>query len=108
MKKITLLIAVLALGLFFVSCNKEGQFNPKNKIDRIGFSATVNYEIYQNNVWVSQGTQNISRYASEIWNWDGKLLKSISHYNSSGESTYTENYEYDGKRLSKISWGLPA
>ena len=105
MKKITLLVAVLALGLFFVSCNKEGQFNPKNKIDRIGYSATINYEVYQNNVWTSQASQNISRYAREIWNWDGKLLKSISHYNSAGESTYTENYEYDGKRLSKVSWG---
>ena len=105
MKKFTLLIAVLALGLFFVSCNKEGQFNPKNKIDRIGVSATANYEFYQNSAWVSQGTENLPRYASEIWNWDGKQLKSISHYESDGELSYTENYEYDGKRLSKISWG---
>ena len=105
MKKITLMVAVLAMGLFFVSCNKEGQFNPKNKIDRIGLSATVNYEVLSNNVWTNQGTQEISRYASEIWNWDGKLLKSISHYNTAGELSYTENYEYDGNRLSKIQWG---
>ena len=105
MKKLTLLIAVLALGLFFVSCNKEGQFNPKNKIDRIGYSATLSYEVFSNNVWTSQGTQEIPRFASEIWNWDGKLLKSISHYTTTGELDYTENYEYDGKRLSKISWG---
>lgn len=105
MKKLTLMVAVLAMGLFFVSCNKEGQFNPKNKIDRIGFSATINYEVLSNNVWTNQGTQEISRYAREIWNWDGKLLKSISHYNNSGELSYTESYEYDGNRLSKISWG---
>ena len=105
MKHLRLSVLVLALGLFFVSCNKEGQFNPKHKIDRIGVSVTLTYEVFLNNVWSNQGTQEIPRYASEIWNWDGNLLKSISHYTHSGELDYTENYEYDGKRLSKISWG---
>ena len=105
MKKITLLVAVLALGLFFVSCNKEGQFTPKNKIDRVCYSGSYKYEVYDGSGWYTQNSENTSKYVKEIWNWDGKLLKSISYYNSEGELSYTENYEYDGKRLVSISWG---
>lgn len=105
MKKITLLVAVLALGLFFVSCNKEGQFTPKNKIDRVCYSGTYKYEVYSDGYWSTQNNSNTSKYIQEIWNWDGKLLKSITYYNSDGEMSYTENYEYDGKRLVSISWG---
>ena len=53
----------------------------------------------------TESSNSTSKYVAEIWNWDGKLLKSISHYNSDGELRYTENYEYDGKRLVSISWG---
>lgn len=105
MKKITLMVAVLAMGLFFVSCNKEGQFNPKNKIDRICYSESHKWEVYENGYWSTESSGNTTKYVSEIWNWDGKMLKSISHYNSDGELRYTENYEYDGKCLSSISWG---
>lgn len=106
MKKITLLVAVLALGLFFVSCNKEGQFTPKNKIDRIYCSSSYKYEVYNDyGYWETESTSSTSKYVSEIWNWDGKLLKSISHYDSDGVMNYTENYGYDGKRLTTISTG---
>lgn len=105
MKKITLLVAVLALGLFFVSCNKEGQFTPKNKIDRVCYSETYKYEVYSDGYWSTQNNSNTSKYIQEIWNWDGKLLKSITYYNSDGEMRYTENYGYDGKRLTTISTG---
>ena len=105
MKKITLMVAVLAMGLFFVSCNKEGQFTPKNQIDRVCYSESNKIEVYDNGYWNVQSSGNTSKYVKEIWNWDGKLLRSISHYNSDGDLRYTENYEYDGKRLVSISWG---
>lgn len=105
MKKFTLLVAVLALGLFFVSCNKEGQFTPKNKIDRVCYSGSSKYEVYVGGYWNTESSSTTSKYVQEIWDWDGKMLKSISHYNSSGNLSYTENYEYDGKRLASITWG---
>ena len=105
MKKITLLAAVFVLGLLFVSCEKEGQYTPKNKIDRISFSQGITYQVYANDVWTDIASSNTSKYVSEIWNWDGKMLKSITHYNDKGELMYTENYEYDGKRLVSVSWG---
>ena len=103
MKKLTLLIAVLALGLFFVSCNKEGQFNPKNKIDRIYHSGTYKHEVNVLGEWEISETEDQPKYVSEIWNWEGKVLKSISYYNSEGRLDNTENFEYDGKRLVAIS-----
>jgi hypothetical protein len=105
MKKLTLLVAVLAMGLLFASCNKEGQFNPKKKIDRVCYSSTSKYEVYQDGYWSTSSSSSTDKYVSEIWNWDGKLLKGITYYSSDGELRYTENYEYDGKRLVSISWG---
>lgn len=105
MKKITLIVATLALSLFFVSCNKEGQYTPKNKIDRVCYSSTGKYEEYQNGYWTTTGSYSTDKYVGEIWNWDGKLLKSISYYTTDGNLSYTENYEYDGKRLVSVSWG---
>ncbi|MCR4736998.1 MAG: hypothetical protein K5846_02425 [Bacteroidales bacterium] len=105
MKKTILLGAILVLGLFFVSCEKEGQYTPKNKIDRISYSSSTTFQMYLNDVWNDVGTSTVSKYVSEIWNWDGKMLKSITHYNDKGELMYTENYEYDGKRLVSVSWG---
>lgn len=105
MKKITLLVAILAVGLFFVSCNKEGVYKPKNKIDRVYRSYSYKYEVNDYGYWETEDNYSSSKYVSQIWNWDGKLLKSISYYDSDGDLDYTENYEYDGKRLSFISWG---
>lgn len=105
MKKTILLGAIWVLGLFFVSCEKEGQYTPKNKIDRISLSGSTTLQVHLNDVWNDVGTNTVSQYVSEIWNWDGKMLKSITHYNSSGELERTENYEYDGKRLVSVSWG---
>ena len=106
MKKTILLGAILVLGLFFVSCEKEGQYTPKNKIDRISYSSSTTFQMYLNDVWNDVGTSTVSKYVSEIWNWDGKMLKSITHYNDKGELMYTENYEYDGD-IAPI-WAVPA
>ena len=103
MKKITLLIAVLALGVFFVSCNKEGKYNPKNKIDRIYQSSSYKYEVNHEGNWETEEDGSTPKHVREIWNWDGNVLKSISYYNSDGSMEYTEDYGYDGKRLVSIS-----
>lgn len=76
--------------LLMVSCNKEGEFNPKNKIDRIYYSSSHKSEIYENGYWETEYTNNTPKHVCEIWNWDGNVLKSISHYYSDGELLYTE------------------
>jgi hypothetical protein len=103
MRKTTLLAAVLVLGLLFVSCEKGDQYTPKNRIDRICYSESTTFQKYVNNEWTDIHTNNTPKYVSEIWDWDGKKLKSINHYNEKGELEYTENFEYNGKRLVSVS-----
>ena len=61
--------------------------------------------MYQDGVWNTVYEASSPKYLEEVWNWDGKLLKSISYCNPDGEVSYTENFEYDGKRLVAISCG---
>ena len=89
--------------LVMVSCNKDGEFNPKNKIDRIYYSSSYKSEIYNNGSWETDYTNNRPKYVSEIWHWGGNVLKSISHYAYDGELSYTENFEYEGNRIISIS-----
>lgn len=103
MRKIFLLSTIVMACLLVVSCNKEGVFNPKNKIDRIYYSYSTKYEVDEQGHWETINISNMPKYVSEIWHWEGNILKSISHYAYDGELRYTENFEYDGKRLISIS-----
>lgn len=107
MKKALVLMASAAMLLATVSCTKEGEFNPKEKI------ATV-YQSYMSSMTSSYGgtsfTENDTtpKHMTEKWEWDGKLLSSISHYyyNSStkeSEFSYKLNMTYDGKQLTKVA-----
>ena len=108
MKKITLLVAVLALGLSFVSCNKEGQYSPKNKIDRIYYSSEDKEEALTDEpgstYWTTVYDYITPKEIAEAWEWDGNLLKSISYYDGN-TLDYTEKFEYDGKRLASVTSG---
>jgi len=103
MKKVILLVLMAVSGLVFVSCKKEGIYSPKNKIDKIYYSANTTNEIYENGRWIVEANAETPKHLSEVWNWDGKLLKSIAYYSSTGALNYTERYEYDGKRLVSIT-----
>lgn len=103
MKTFKIITLIAAIGLFFVSCNKEGQYGPKNKIDKIYYSETRIHEEFDGNTWVTMYTDSTYRL-KEDWEWDGAKLKSISYYNSLGDLSTVENYIYDGKRLSSIRW----
>lgn len=86
MKKFKFLPVVLGLLIvaFMASCTKEGVYNPKKKIQRVYSAATYT-----------------DKYLSEVWNWEGKLLKSVDHFYSGGGS-YTETFTYDGNRLIRV------
>ena len=87
----------IAMALLFVmaSCEKDGVYNPKKKIDRIYYSFSSSEDS-----WMNTG-----KHVKEIWKWDKNLLKSITYCDENGEPMYTENYAYEKKRLSEITWG---
>ena len=82
---LTIVLGVLFVA-FMASCTKEGIYNPEKKIQRV----------------YNDDTYTI-KYLSQIWNWDGKLLKSIYHYSSSGDLSYTEAFTYEGGRLIRVN-----
>lgn len=89
----------IAMVLIFVmaSCQKEGVFNPKKKIDRVYYS-------FRSNAYGESTTTG--KYVKEVWDWDNNILKGIAFYDEDGDLQYTETYSYDkNKRLSEISWG---
>lgn len=103
-KRITLYVAVFTLGIFFVSCNKEGLYNPKKKIEKIYSSMEHKSEYYNNGSWNVEHDFVYPKYLAETWNWDGEHLKSIAYFTWQGFPDGVETFEYEGNRLSAISW----
>ena len=97
-------MVIALLCSVMVSCNKEGQFNPKKKISKVTYSYTYKWEYYGDYGWETED-QGSYQYVGQIWNWSGKQLESIDYYDEDGTLDYTDYYTYDGKRLSTISWG---
>lgn len=79
MKKIALLLAVALFAVTFTSCQKTKPYNPKEKISKI---------------YTDYGT---GKQLTEVWNWDGKQLKSIESYNIFDVLQHTELFNYNKK-----------
>lgn len=84
MKKTTTLFMTLLLATAITSCDKDGVYNPKEKIDKI---------------YVDAGS---GKYLSEDWTWDNKQLKTISYCDTTGAVNYTETFTYNDNRLSQV------
>ena len=104
MKRLSFLLVIALIGAVMVSCNKEGQFNPKKKISKISYSESYKYEIWNGLSWEVEEQDN-SNYVAQRWNWNGNVLEGIDFYSSDGTLSYSEKYTYKGKQLSTISWG---
>ncbi|MBR4155745.1 MAG: hypothetical protein IKU01_03450 [Bacteroidales bacterium] len=84
MKKLTLLLT-FALAILFTSCQKTKPYNPKEKISKI---------------YTDRG---LGKSLSEVWNWDGKQLKTIEYYDIIGGLKYSEVFDYNKKgQVSKV------
>jgi len=104
MKKFFFLLVVAITVGIFSSCDKEGTYNPKQKISTISSTEEYNWEDFQ---YKTSSVEN--------WNWDKNLLKSITSkveystysggnlFSSGIIDEYTYYYLYDGKnRLIRI------
>ncbi|MDY0015338.1 MAG: hypothetical protein RBS13_03940 [Bacteroidales bacterium] len=83
MKKYLILTAASVLLLMFVtSCDKDGVYNPKEKISKIYYD------------------QEGSKVLSESWTWDKNLLTKVAYGTSQDEY---QLFEYDKKQVVKIT-----
>lgn len=91
MKKFKFLPVVLGMLIvvFMASCSKEGVYNPSKKIQRVYFASSSSWG-------------DVDKYLAQSWNWDSKTLASIDYFNSNGDTRYTENFSYDGNRLTRV------
>ena len=105
MKKTIMLTALAAVVCFLGACKKEGVYNPSEKISKIYKSSTYVSQYYDGSTWRDANNESSPKRLVEAWNWDGKKLMSIDSYNLDGtvEADETVKFEYDGKRLTKIT-----
>ncbi|MBO4739220.1 MAG: hypothetical protein J5606_06625 [Bacteroidales bacterium] len=134
MKKVVLL-AVAAMFVF-VGCKKDGIYNPKKKISKITYiyptysgigdndtttevwkwdknklKQIVHYSWVENFVYDKNGRllriENID-YDEYIWfEYEGNKLKKASMYDGGTMETTEFDFEYNGKKLSKITVSYP-
>ena len=90
MKKLLSLLIVVCVTALFVSCQKDGVYNPSKKISKI--ITTYQYDDY-------------SYSYSEVWKWGKKTLDQISDYDSEGELDGITYFTYDKNRLSRVQSG---
>lgn len=94
-KTFVFMIAVFAVVLAFTSCEKEGQYTPKQKITEVKHTRTYKTPL---------GTE-ISRTEHEAWTWNGKLLSYIDYYDANDNRT-TTLFRYDeNNRIVEINYG---
>lgn len=102
MKKIFFIAAATAMLLLsMTSCNKQkdGVFNPKQKISKIYYSYNSIYS------WdFDTSYYSASRHLREQWEWDGKQLVSRTIFFESGSICETYTYTYEDKRLSRMDY----
>lgn len=101
-KSVTIVVcAAILLPLLFTSCKKEqeGVYNPKKKIEKI-------YTEWHYSSQEDDEQINVGKYLSEVWDWNGDKLTSITFYNDDASYMTTWSFSYDGSRISNISNGV--
>lgn len=94
-KTFVFMIAVFAVALAFTSCEKEGQYTPKQKITEVKHTRTYK---------TPAGTE-ISRTEREVWTWNDKVLSYIDYYDANdNRSTALFRYD-DNNRVIEINYG---
>lgn len=100
-------ISLLLLAIFiFTSCEKDCVFRPKEKIEYVRESSKTVVKEYnpETGEWESNEV-SVPQHIVQKWNWNRNVLKSITYYDDNEQELYTDDFEYVGKQLSRISWG---
>lgn len=98
--KLLYFLFVLGAVTLLGSCEKDGIYNPKEKISKM-------YSDY------TKSDNTVEKQLREDWHWDGNKLESIDYYRpvvagdnrGDNEFYYTAEFKYKGKRLQEIKQG---
>jgi len=96
MKRNLLIVAIALMAVAFVSCQKDGVYNPKHKIAKV-YNEWTRTVVTTDASGSSTRIDSLKPYVSEEWNWDKKSLSSITHKDSEGRVNETVNFTYDDK-----------
>lgn len=105
MKKIVFYATVLAAAALMGACTeKEGMFNPEEKIAHIYQSNRLVMEMYNDATatWDTVQQEVSPKTLKETWSWDGNKLEKIELYSDNGEKKSTLEFTYEKKRVSRI------
>ena len=103
-------IAIAAIGMF-AACQKDGKYNPKEKIDNVYEESLYTWSSYYNGEWHND-TNYTPKHLTERWTWDGNKLTKITYvyYNWNMDGTLggvsseeVVNFTYDGKQLIEVN-----
>lgn len=96
MKRILLISAIALLAVAFVSCKKDGVYNPKHKVAKV-YNEWTRTTVTTDASGSTTRIDSLNPYVAQEWAWGKKSLSSIMYKDSDGRVSETVNYTYDDK-----------
>ena len=87
MKNLIFVATAILLAFAFTSCEKDGQYKPKERISKV-YSLTPH---------------SPEKHLECVWTWDDKKLSKIDYLFWNGDLDWTETFKYDSKnRIERV------
>ena len=96
MKRILLISAIALLAVAFVSCKKDGVYNPKHKVAKV-YNEWTRTTVTTDASGSTTRIDSLNPYVAQEWAWGKKTLESITYKNDDGAVRETKKYTYDDK-----------
>lgn len=97
MKRTFAFATIVAAVCLLAGCQKEGKYNPKEKIANIYSEYGSSSEYFDGQQWQTDNQYSSGKQLSEVWTWDGKKLTQIDYPDD--EYPETIRFSYDGSQL---------
>jgi len=105
MKKNLLIAAIALMAVAFVSCKKDGVYNPKHKVAKV-YNEWTTTTVTTDSDGSRTVTETQNPFVAEEWTWGDKTLESIVYKNYDGVIRETKKFTYDDKnRISGCTGG---
>ena len=82
------------MAVAFVSCQKDGVYNPKKRVAKV-YNEWTTTTVTTDSDGSRTVTEAQNPYVAEEWTWGDKTLSSVMYKDKDGKVTSTVNYTYD-------------